>query len=159
MVKRPIDSQDNSVNNHPGGGLSTGPQRSDPDLVAHNNLLSKCFDETLYEYFEIGERWARIYEGTFQAKTVIRRTGTESRREQAPDSFPDVTDKFAMVKKPCGRRHKKQKFVRPRIVGGSYALSGSHPWLAGINIGSNFCAGSLIRSCWLVTSAHCFANR
>ncbi|XP_039217477.1 hepatocyte growth factor activator isoform X2 [Crotalus tigris] len=250
--------------------------------------VAKCFDETLYEYFEIGERWARIYEGTVHACTCVNSTTNcqpemftgcptdpclpqgsrscrrtlvsdqticvcshsfrgrhcnvvpgqncyskngdrylglakktisgddclpwtsnlfyyedlqtntvllglgshsycrspdedekpwcyfikdgrlswdycdvslcQSRREQAPDSFPDVTDKFAAVKKPCGRRHKKQKFVRPRIVGGSYALSGSHPWLAGINIGSNFCAGSLIRSCWLVTSAHCFAN-
>ncbi|XP_060544879.1 hepatocyte growth factor activator [Pantherophis guttatus] len=74
-----------------------------------------------------------------------------------PNFFPEA-DELAAVKKSCGRRHKKQKFVRPRIVGGSSALPGSYPWLASINVGRNFCAGSLIRSCWLVTSAHCFAH-
>ncbi|XP_063165824.1 hepatocyte growth factor activator-like [Candoia aspera] len=85
----------------------------------------------------------------------------ESRRRKPPpppSPPPEVLDDFAAVKRMCGRRHKKQKFVRPRIVGGSSALPGSHPWLATINIGKNFCAGSLIRPCWVVTSAHCFAN-
>ncbi|XP_070613100.1 hepatocyte growth factor activator isoform X2 [Erythrolamprus reginae] len=74
-----------------------------------------------------------------------------------PNSFPEG-DEVAAVKRSCGRRHKKQMFLRPRIVGGSSALPGSYPWLAAIYVGRNFCAGSLIRSCWLVTSAHCFAN-
>ncbi|XP_013923191.1 PREDICTED: hepatocyte growth factor activator, partial [Thamnophis sirtalis] len=65
-----------------------------------------------------------------------------------PNFLPDVEVEFAAVKRSCGRRHKKQQFVRPRIVGGSSALPGSYPWLASINVGGNFCAGSLIRSCW-----------
>ncbi|KAM5283852.1 hepatocyte growth factor activator isoform 5-T5 [Hipposideros larvatus] len=58
----------------------------------------------------------------------------------------------------CGRRHKKRSFLRPRIIGGSSALPGSHPWLAAIYIGNSFCAGSLIHTCWVVSAAHCFSN-
>nr|XP_013013152.1 hepatocyte growth factor activator isoform X2 [Cavia porcellus] len=58
----------------------------------------------------------------------------------------------------CGRRHKKRTFLRPRIVGGSSSMPGSHPWLAAIYIGDSFCAGSLIHTCWVVSAAHCFAN-
>ncbi|XP_029142401.1 hepatocyte growth factor activator [Protobothrops mucrosquamatus] len=36
--------------------------------------VAKCFDETLYEYFETGERWARIYEGTVHACTCVNST-------------------------------------------------------------------------------------
>ncbi|XP_069877707.1 hepatocyte growth factor activator isoform X2 [Dipodomys merriami] len=59
----------------------------------------------------------------------------------------------------CGRRHRKRTFLRPRIVGGSSALPGSHPWLAAIYIGHSFCAGSLIHTCWVLSAAHCFSNR
>lgn len=59
----------------------------------------------------------------------------------------------------CGRRHKKRSFLRPRIVGGSSALPGSHPWLAAIYIGNSFCAGSLVHTCWVVSAAHCFSHR
>ncbi|XP_015979710.2 hepatocyte growth factor activator [Rousettus aegyptiacus] len=58
----------------------------------------------------------------------------------------------------CGRRHKKRSFLRPRIVGGSSALPGSHPWLAAIYIGNSFCAGSLVHTCWVVSAAHCFSH-
>ncbi|KAM4854760.1 hepatocyte growth factor activator [Thomomys bottae] len=58
----------------------------------------------------------------------------------------------------CGKRHKKRNFLRPRIVGGSSSLPGSHPWLAAIYIGDSFCAGSLIHTCWVVSAAHCFSN-
>uniref|UniRef100_H2ZS92 Peptidase S1 domain-containing protein n=1 Tax=Latimeria chalumnae TaxID=7897 RepID=H2ZS92_LATCH len=47
--------------------------------------------------------------------------------------------------------------ITPRIIGGSSALPGSHPWLAAIYIGDQFCAGSLIHPCWVATAAHCFA--
>ncbi|XP_061565609.1 hepatocyte growth factor activator isoform X1 [Cololabis saira] len=58
----------------------------------------------------------------------------------------------------CGTRHKKRLTVaRGRILGGSSALPGTHPWMAAIYIGqSDFCAGSLISSCWILSAAHCF---
>ncbi|XP_013874993.1 hepatocyte growth factor activator [Austrofundulus limnaeus] len=58
----------------------------------------------------------------------------------------------------CGTRHKKRLAVpRGRIFGGTSALPGMHPWMAAIYIGqSDFCAGSLISSCWIVSAAHCF---
>uniref|UniRef100_A0A3Q2ZUZ0 trypsin n=1 Tax=Kryptolebias marmoratus TaxID=37003 RepID=A0A3Q2ZUZ0_KRYMA len=57
----------------------------------------------------------------------------------------------------CGTKHKKRLAVaRGRIFGGTSALPGTHPWMAAIYIGpSDFCAGSLISSCWIVTAAHC----
>ncbi|XP_012928597.1 hepatocyte growth factor activator isoform X3 [Heterocephalus glaber] len=58
----------------------------------------------------------------------------------------------------CGRRHKKRTFLRPRIVGGSSSLPGSHPWLAAVYIGDGFCSGSLIHTCWVVSAAHCFSS-
>uniref|UniRef100_A0A8D0EDJ0 HGF activator n=1 Tax=Salvator merianae TaxID=96440 RepID=A0A8D0EDJ0_SALMN len=79
-------------------------------------------------------------------------------RSRSPQLTPEIVNTFAVIKSSCGRRHKKRNFIRPRIVGGSSSLPGSHPWLAAIYTGKNFCAGSLIRSCWVVTSAHCFAN-
>ncbi|XP_078250228.1 hepatocyte growth factor activator serine protease [Pogona vitticeps] len=83
---------------------------------------------------------------------------TSRGRRPPPPPPPEIFEDFAVVKYSCGRRHKKRNFLRPRIVGGSSSLPGSHPWLASIYIGESFCAGSLIRSCWIVTSAHCFAN-
>ncbi|XP_076850045.1 hepatocyte growth factor activator serine proteases-like [Brachyhypopomus gauderio] len=55
----------------------------------------------------------------------------------------------------CGQRHAK-RITRARILGGSSALPGSHPWMAALYIGEEFCAGSLISSCWVVSAAHCF---
>ncbi|XP_045921067.1 hepatocyte growth factor activator isoform X2 [Micropterus dolomieu] len=63
------------------------------------------------------------------------------------------------AKKPvCGKKHKKRlSIARGRIMGGKSALPGTHPWMAAIYIGqSDFCAGSLIASCWVVSAAHCF---
>ncbi|KAM8880870.1 hepatocyte growth factor activator isoform 1-T2 [Synchiropus picturatus] len=63
------------------------------------------------------------------------------------------------VQKPvCGTVHKKRLAVsRGRILGGSSALPGTHPWMAAIYArDSFFCAGTLIASCWVVSAAHCF---
>ncbi|XP_068870646.1 hepatocyte growth factor activator isoform X2 [Aphelocoma coerulescens] len=78
-------------------------------------------------------------------------------RERRPP-IPDKVDSSAGTKRPCGRRHNKRSFVRPRIVGGSSSLPGSHPWTAAIYIGESFCGGSLVQTCWVVSAAHCFAN-
>ncbi|XP_014864911.1 PREDICTED: hepatocyte growth factor activator [Poecilia mexicana] len=58
----------------------------------------------------------------------------------------------------CGVKHKKRLAVaRGRIFGGNAALPGTHPWMAAIYIGqSDFCGGSLISSCWVLSAAHCF---
>ncbi|XP_059211012.1 hepatocyte growth factor activator isoform X2 [Centropristis striata] len=61
-------------------------------------------------------------------------------------------------KQVCGKRHKKRLTVaRGRIMGGNSALPGTHPWMAAIYIGElDFCAGTLVSSCWVVSAAHCF---
>ncbi|XP_059532751.1 hepatocyte growth factor activator isoform X1 [Myotis daubentonii] len=69
-----------------------------------------------------------------------------------------VPEAAPAARQTCGRRHKKRNFLRPRIIGGSSSLPGSHPWLAAIYIGDSFCAGSLIHTCWVVSAAHCFSN-
>ncbi|XP_048365500.1 hepatocyte growth factor activator [Sphaerodactylus townsendi] len=79
------------------------------------------------------------------------------RRGRMPPT-PEIVEEFAVIRRSCGRRHRKRNFIRPRIIGGSSALPGSQPWLAAIYMDNNFCAGSLIRACWVMTSAHCFAN-
>ncbi|XP_072526388.1 hepatocyte growth factor activator isoform X2 [Salminus brasiliensis] len=55
----------------------------------------------------------------------------------------------------CGRRHAK-RVPRGRIMGGTSALPGFHPWMAALYIGEEFCAGSLVSSCWVISAAHCF---
>ncbi|XP_075050457.1 hepatocyte growth factor activator serine protease isoform X2 [Mixophyes fleayi] len=65
---------------------------------------------------------------------------------------------FAATKPKCGKKHEKRVVARGRILGGQAALPGSHPWLAAIYIKDDFCSGSLILPCWVVTAAHCFAH-
>uniref|UniRef100_A0AAV2KSB6 trypsin n=1 Tax=Knipowitschia caucasica TaxID=637954 RepID=A0AAV2KSB6_KNICA len=61
-------------------------------------------------------------------------------------------------KAQCGTKHKKRLSVaRGRIMGGTSALPGTHPWIAAIYVGhTEFCAGTLVSSCWIVSAAHCF---
>ncbi|XP_065806314.1 hepatocyte growth factor activator isoform X1 [Labrus bergylta] len=62
-------------------------------------------------------------------------------------------------KKPvCGKKHKKRlSIARGRIMGGNSALPGTHPWMAAIYIGQlDFCGGTLVSSCWVISAAHCF---
>ncbi|XP_034531996.1 hepatocyte growth factor activator isoform X2 [Notolabrus celidotus] len=62
-------------------------------------------------------------------------------------------------KKPvCGKKHKKRlSIARGRILGGTSSLPGTHPWMAAIYTEQeDFCAGTLISSCWVLSAAHCF---
>nr|XP_036848338.1 hepatocyte growth factor activator isoform X4 [Manis javanica] len=81
-------------------------------------------------------------------------------RNQPPplDTLLSLPEPVPAERQGCGRRHRKRSFLRPRIIGGSSSLPGSHPWLAAIYIGNNFCSGSLVHTCWVVSAAHCFSN-
>lgn len=61
----------------------------------------------------------------------------------------------------CGKRHKKRLAIAMgRILGGNSALPGTHPWMAAIYVGElDFCAGTLVSSCWIVSAAHCFFRK
>ncbi|XP_030744663.1 coagulation factor XII [Echinops telfairi] len=59
----------------------------------------------------------------------------------------------------CGQRLRKRLSSLKRIVGGLVAMPGAHPYIAALYWDQNFCAGSLIASCWVLTAAHCLQNR
>ncbi|XP_029522865.1 hepatocyte growth factor activator isoform X1 [Oncorhynchus nerka] len=90
-----------------------------------------------------------------------RRVVQVPRPPPPPNVLPDTnqTNDAKPAKKPvCGKRHKKRISVaKGRILGGSSALPGTHPWMAALYIGDDsFCAGTLVSSCWVVSAAHCF---
>ncbi|XP_030635325.1 hepatocyte growth factor activator [Chanos chanos] len=75
---------------------------------------------------------------------------------RVPSVVPQIRPSIRKRKgRVCGRRHKK-RVPRGRILGGSSALPGAHPWIAALYIGDEFCAGSLVSACWVVSAAHCF---
>ncbi|CAB1345140.1 unnamed protein product [Coregonus sp. 'balchen'] len=71
-----------------------------------------------------------------------------------PNVLPDTNqiNHTKPDKKPvCGKRNNKRISVaRGRILGGSSALPGTHPWMAALYIGDDFCAGTLVSSCWVI---------
>ncbi|XP_015859511.1 hepatocyte growth factor activator serine protease isoform X1 [Peromyscus maniculatus bairdii] len=79
-------------------------------------------------------------------------------QSQPQEDLVALAESAPAARPTCGKRHKKRTFLRPRIIGGSSSLPGSHPWLAAIYIGNSFCAGSLVHTCWVVSAAHCFSN-
>lgn len=58
----------------------------------------------------------------------------------------------------CGQRLRKRLSSLSRIVGGLVALPGAHPYIAALYSRHDFCAGSLIAPCWVLTAAHCLQN-
>lgn len=51
-------------------------------------------------------------------------------------------------------------FQSPRIVGGDVAPLGSFPWQVLVEFAAGgICGGTIIASRWVVTAAHCFANK
>ncbi|XP_059916944.1 ovochymase-2-like [Gadus macrocephalus] len=46
-----------------------------------------------------------------------------------------------------------------RVVGGTEARYGSHPWLVSLKMkGSHFCGAAVLTDSWLMTAAHCFTS-
>ncbi|KXJ23503.1 Plasma kallikrein [Exaiptasia diaphana] len=67
---------------------------------------------------------------------------------------PEITEEIE-----CGTKGKGND----RVVDGDIATKGSHPWQISIKRRgdqgfSHFCGGSIIKSNWIITAAHCFKN-
>uniref|UniRef100_A0A2K6K420 HGF activator n=1 Tax=Rhinopithecus bieti TaxID=61621 RepID=A0A2K6K420_RHIBE len=104
--------------------------------------------------------WCYVVKDSALSWEYCRLEACESltRVQLAPDILATLPEPASLGRQSCGRRHKKRTFLRPRIIGGSSSLPGSHPWLAAIYIGDSFCAGSLVHTCWVVSAAHCFSH-
>ncbi|KAK2492204.1 hypothetical protein MC885_012675 [Smutsia gigantea] len=105
--------------------------------------------------------WCYVVKDSALSWEYCRLAACESlARNQPPplDTLLSLPEPVPAERQGCGRRHRKRSFLRPRIIGGSSSLPGSHPWLAAIYIGNNFCSGSLVHTCWVVSAAHCFSN-
>ncbi|XP_021018144.1 hepatocyte growth factor activator isoform X4 [Mus caroli] len=105
--------------------------------------------------------WCYVVKDNALSWEYCRLTACESLarvHSQTPELLAALPESAPAARPTCGKRHKKRTFLRPRIIGGSSSLPGSHPWLAAIYIGNSFCAGSLVHTCWVVSAAHCFAN-
>nr|XP_020480063.1 hepatocyte growth factor activator isoform X1 [Monopterus albus]XP_020480064.1 hepatocyte growth factor activator isoform X1 [Monopterus albus]XP_020480065.1 hepatocyte growth factor activator isoform X1 [Monopterus albus] len=107
-----------------------------------------------WEYCDIPSCVIPLWESQLAEKSKIFRRAS-SRRINV---LPSIKKREPAEKPVCGKKHKKRlAAARGRIMGGNSALPGTHPWMVAIYIGeSDFCAGSLISSCWILSAAHCF---
>ncbi|KAL7375079.1 hypothetical protein ABVT39_011619 [Epinephelus coioides] len=113
-----------------------------------------------WEYCDVPSCVMAVWEKQPATKTKIFRRAS-ARRIMPFNVLPGIKRRRpskTAKKHVCGKKHKKRlSIARGRILGGNSALPGTHPWMAAIYIGkSDFCAGSLISSCWVISAAHCF---
>ncbi|XP_021036193.1 coagulation factor XII isoform X2 [Mus caroli] len=118
-----------------------------------------------------GDRLSWDYCGLEQCQTpTFAPLFVPESQEESPSQAPslayapnDSTDHQTSLSKTntvgCGQRFRKGLSSFMRVVGGLVALPGSHPYIAALYWGNNFCAGSLIAPCWVLTAAHCLQNR
>ncbi|XP_078509332.1 coagulation factor XII [Lissotriton helveticus] len=102
-----------------------------------------------------------------EATPVTKETppGSKGSAPETRETTPGTSDTVAGTPEPlvksetslpsCGKRNKKSPSMTSRIVGGLVALPGSHPYMAALYLGKQFCGGTLIAPCWVVTAAHC----
>ncbi|XP_040038449.2 hepatocyte growth factor activator serine protease isoform X1 [Gasterosteus aculeatus] len=108
-----------------------------------------------WEYCDVPSCVMSAWENEPATKAKTRRRASPRRNiPKDREAKPSVLAKTAA----CGKKHQKRRSVAMgRIFLGTAALPGSHPWMAAIYIGkSDFCAGTLVSSCWIVSAAHCF---
>ncbi|XP_056454818.1 ovochymase-2 [Gadus chalcogrammus] len=74
------------------------------------------------------------------------------------EEYPTNTGSYPALKcgAPEGRSPMDQAL---RVVGGTEARYGSHPWLVSLKMkGSHFCGAAVLTDSWLMTAAHCFTS-
>ncbi|NXY34688.1 HABP2 protein, partial [Pomatorhinus ruficollis] len=80
---------------------------------------------------------------------------TEETPTEPPTDSPEIFQ-------TCGQP--EVRGILKKIYGGSKATPGKHPWMAYLQIqtssdeSGHFCGGVLIKSCWVLTAAHCLEN-
>ncbi|NXA15955.1 HABP2 protein, partial [Sapayoa aenigma] len=77
---------------------------------------------------------------------------------EEPTDPPGANEIF----KTCGQPEVRRTLRR--TYGGFKATAGKHPWMASVQMktaggSEHFCGGVLIKSCWVLTAAHCFECR